>query len=389
MTKSRFFEQLLFYILWIFYSGVYYLLVASSLKFNYDIHSLNVASQMITLLGLGVLLIKQHYSIKNLCLIGGILMLSLLVMNREVMILLLFALCAYRIPFTEFLKMDILIKLMWLSVILWLYFTGVLPNVDGSFYGVYKQSLGFQHPNTFAMNSYVILMEYLCLRYKKLNISDIAVLLGGFLVIYLVTHSRTTSYSFLGIFLVVLIAKAFPQLFRTKLVKAGFIAFVPVLIVLTIVLTVMYGDRSNFILKFNKILSGRIFLQFQYWNQYRVTLFGQDFGEAFSGRYFLDSGYLRALLEFGAVFLALLCVMYIITFYRCLNNYRTELALLALFCTLLGFTESSFLKVTVNISFLLFFNQSVSDKKLILIRRQTKNMGKHAQKKILALFGYQ
>ena len=376
-------RQLFFYVVWAFYSCAYFLLVASSVKLLINVKSIMAPVQMATLAGLGILLIHPNYSIKYIILVVGGLGLSMMIMNREVMILILFAVNAKQINFKEFLKFDILMKSVWVIMIIGLFFAGVLPNVDGYFYGSYKQSWGFQHPNTFAMNTYMILMEYLCLKFKKLKLTDAMVFAVGFLIINAITRSRTAGYSFLAILLVVLVIKIYPKIMEFSLIRLAILAFVPFLNVLSLVLTVMYGYRSSFILKLNKLLSGRIFLQFMYWNRFDVKLFGQNFDSGFADRYFLDNGYMRALLEFGLVFLLVLCAAYIITFYRCMRYKRYELVCLLLFCTLLGFTESTFLKVSVNVSILLFFNDSVTNRLMSRVYELLKGLDRPVRKKLM------
>jgi hypothetical protein len=155
------------------------------------------------------------------------------------------------------------------------------------------------------------------------------------------------------------VSKIVPQFFQLKIVKIVFCFLVPILYTISIKLTTMYDKRSMIILKLNKIFSGRIFLQSRYWNKYGITLFGQDFDSNFEDLYFLDSGYIRSLLQFGLVFAVFISIGYSIIFYKALTKKNISVVFLTLFCVMLGFTESSFLKIICNVSFLLFYNKNL------------------------------
>ncbi len=358
MLKSK--KNILFYISWILYSSSYFLFVASSLKYITNIHAYYKFFQYIVIFLLAIQLIKLKYNLKNFLIITLLIILAFLVMNMEIMIIILFILCARNINIKKFLNFDIKLKLFWIISIIFLFIIGILPNVDGIFYQTYKQSFGFQHPNTLAMNSYLVMIEFLSIKFKNLKRLDIILLFILFIFVNSITHSRTAGYSFVFLFIFTLISKIYPKVFNLKIVKIAIIFLAPMLALLTVYLTLQYSSGSDFILSLNKLLSGRIFLQYMNMKKYKITLFGQEFDESFM--YFLDSGYLRALLEFGLLFLVLMCTLYIRLMHKCLKNKEYGLTILIIFCVLLGFTESSFLKIVVNVSFILFLNNELRKK---------------------------
>lgn len=342
-------------VLWIFYTGIYYLLWASSLKISFPLALTTLKIiQIFTIACLVVLFplkkMKKKAFFIMLWVVILIMTLELVNSNVEFLTTIMFILCADEIDFERLVKIDFKVKITWLNIIFILNLLGIIQNVEGYYYnGDYKMSLGFQHPNTLGAFVIIILLEWLIIQRKnksnKFMIISVMIFFGG--ITWYITASKTALYIFSVIIILEIMTFVCPRIFELKIVPYLFSVMPPILLTISIILTKLYIDHAELALVLNKLLSGRLYLQSLFWKSYPVTLFGQDI----SGLdIVLDSGYIRCILQYGIVFTIFLCASYAILLYKLIKYKKYELSFLILFFVTYGFSETSFLRLPLNIS---------------------------------------
>lgn len=354
----------LFYIIWTFYSSTYCLFWVSSLKRSYSVQGILKVCNYITVALLILLFVfKRQFDRREFnkyILLGAIFIgVELFTSNLDFMILALFVLCAADLDFEEFIRFDMKMKLFWLCIILLMCYLGITKNFIRYINGAYKQALGFQHPNTFAMFVLIILLEWLYLRSKIMNWAERGCILLIWFVVMQISLSRTTGYMFLAVYVLFGLYRYYPGVFNHKLIRVVCSASMPIMTIVSVVITELYIRRNQFAIELDKLMTHRIRLQALYWKTYPVQLFGQKINVDSSVQVILDSAYIRCLLSYGLVFTVLLCFFYTVLMYKSFAKKQMELAFMMLFFVTMGFGETSMLRIIMNVTLLAVLNQSL------------------------------
>ena len=363
--------QQIIMLIWTFYSSACALFWVSNLKRSYSVEPLmKLCDYMTAGLLAGALLLKQRYKIKKMMLYGSFMLITVIVesvaINRDFAVLSMFMLCFVSIDYHKFILYDIKLKIFWLVMILLMWKVGIVRNFADYFNGIFKQSLGFQHPNTFAMFSLVILLEWLYLRYEKAKLPELLLIPAFWYVIMKISPSRTTGYTFLFIYALFLVAKYLPKVYSWKPVIWLMVAVGPIIGIFSVKITQMYIQHDKLAYKINEIMTNRIDFQAQYWQAYPVKLFGGKIDTENSVDVILDSGYIRCILTYGIILSVVLCLLFSVLIYYALINHQIGIALMAVFFLMMGFAETAMLRLIMNITFLAVFNQQCIQKRWIL-----------------------
>ena len=360
-------RQNLFYVIWTFYSSTYFLFWASNLKRSYSsvTRLLNVCT-WITLAALVLYIMGSGVRKKDIwlyALLAGVTVLTQYVQrSATLVVLVLFVVSARRLDFREIIRYDVKLKLVWLGVIILLYVTGIVKNIEGYYgnikYSVYKQALGFQHPNTLAIFTFTLVMEWLLLRFKSFRVWEWVAILVIWFVVMGISQSRSTGYSMLFLVFVLMLAKRFPKIIYSKPVRILFVAAPPVTAVLGIVLSSLYTRGNTFVRALNKQMTGRIYLQTLFLKGYSVNLFGNDI-EPLAQYYTLDSAWIRCLLSYGLIFFIIFILLYMWVIYKAMISENIEMAVFSLFFVLMGFGETSMVRIAINVSMLAWINRGL------------------------------
>lgn len=372
-------------LIWAFYSSANCLFWASNLKRSYSVDGIMKLCDFMTAGLLAVMLLfNKRLKIKEFLLYSVFLavtvIIEIVVFNRDFAVLSLFMISFTTIDFRKFIQFDIKLKIMWLFLIILMWKTGIIQNYSGLFNGTFKQSIGFQHPNTFAMFSLVILIEWLYLRYQDAGLPELLLIPAFWYVIMEISPSRTTGYTFLLVYLLFLTAKYFPKVFTWKPIIYVLTAIGPIMGTLSVVITKMYIAHKPIAYKINDIMTNRIWFQAEYWQTYPVKLFGGKIDSDSSVSVILDSGYIRCILTYGIVFSVILCILFGALIYYTIKQKQTGIALMTVFFLLMGFAETAMLRLVINITFLAVFNRGCTEIKLHDPDIPVRSYKKHWQK---------
>ncbi len=245
------------------------------------------------------------------------------------------------ISYVRVLYITFIIYIMIIVVITISICTGILSNeavgfavwsdtmINGEF--AERNTLGFGHPNKASAIVFFATMVYMCIR-NKCSFLELVISFGINFMVYQKTGSRTC-------FLIIIIFLPLMYWFsnKKKFQKYWQVLFTiaSLIIILTATLMQIYYDPNNaFFVEINSLLSSRLQLGHQGFLDYGITLFGQDifwitdwnneYGLPYN---YVDSAYMRVLLENGIIVYVFLCIAIVATMYSLAKREKGKLCI--------------------------------------------------------------
>ena len=235
---------------------------------------------------------------------------------------------------------------------------GVIDNivvVRGAGEGV-RLSLGFNHPNQLGFFLVTMSCAYISVLFPNLTLWRLAPVLGAALVALFVADSRT---SVIGMALLIVFCFAQSKVKSERQLRTTLISCAAVVVLCalgSIVLAAIYDDSNGVMFQISKLLSSRPYYSHYYFENYPITLFGNNFSEAerivregVDTTLLLDNAYCMLLLRHGIVGFCLLMTLSLCAFGRGaseLSGMSWAMGM-ALF-SILGLSENAFIDVSVN-----------------------------------------
>ena len=282
--------------------------------------------------------------------VGFVLMFSLsIAVNNTYLILLIVALFASQnIPFNDIVKacMNMVIAFMLLVVIFSL--IGIIPDVQFERQNSIAHSMGYFYYSNLSYQIFFYFVSYLYIKNEKKNqwLRCCLFLLVNFLV-YLLTTLRLTFYFSILFIISIYVIKHID--FNKKKWKFFSIFCYPGMAVLSILIASMYMSKNTLIEKVNFVLLNRIKLSYWALVNYGISLFGKHIETQtaktvdgvidYSTYFYVDSGYIFTLIEYGIlVFLIIILIYSVITCYslEVKNKYLFIWAIMTCFMSLIN-----------------------------------------------------
>ena len=362
---------IVYYLLWVIYSFMFFLCQQTELQFMYNTSSLY---QYISLVVGGMLLFlflltTKISKLKNLVIYGSvtlILGLSLLILHDKYLIVMFgFILLGRKVDPDQLIKVDLATKICVLSTVLFMWWIGFIPNYSSYINGAYKQALGFSHPNMLANVVYIVLLEWMYIHYNKMKIWEHAMILMFAGVVWNVAASRTSAYTFIIIYVCMIISKFLPNIFQKGIVVNLFALLPMLLTVVSFYLIRLYNNGNAFAIAINEITTRRLKQASIMLNQYGVSMFGQfvdtrgsrslnyDANAVFN----VDMAYIAIPVRYGIFILLLILLGYFFFIKKTAKNKNNKLLLFTVYFIILGFAETYFYRIQYNvtIAFLLIY----------------------------------
>lgn len=220
--------------------------------------------------------------------------------------ILLISTCVFFMDFKKFIKADIILKVILISITLCLAFNKVIPN--DVFYrenGFIRQALGFKNPNQLSLYLMVMLAEIMYLKSTKKNFLFLILAIMTIIVEYFVINTKTIIILIPAMIIFYFIYahkyNFIEKVCNNKIIK-GFIYIFPIILtVLMLVSITMYKNNPESIEVVDRLFSGRIRFSSIFYNEYKVSIFGSNIPDYIKGIVVLDNMYLKLLLKFGII----------------------------------------------------------------------------------------
>ena len=279
--------------------------------------------------------------------------------SYDYLLLILFIICARKIDIDYLAKIQIATIFCIVLITVPLALLNIIPSrylMTES--GTVRNSLGFYHPNQFAMALLVCCICIFLLDFGKFHISNCLIIIAILAFMYIYTASRTS----LIIGLLVLAIYFWSSKFKLKKIFLSELFAVIGLYIFSIFCMFNYSSNNAVLSKINDLLSLRLELMNHYYTIFGDSIFGRNLSDY--NQYYrmfigvvIDNAYARMYIENGMVVSFILLVILIATLFFYLKNklYNKEIICLLLFL-ILAFTESSAVYACVNIGFVAISN---------------------------------
>lgn len=230
-----------------------------------------------------------------------------------------------------------------------------------------RYTLGFGHPNTASSIVLFVTMIYMCMR-NKCSFLEFVIGFGINFMVYQKTGSRTC-------FIIAIIFLPLMYWFANKKKFQGYwqvlLTIAPIIIILTATLMqVFYNPNNELFVEIDTLLSSRLRLGHQGFLDYGITLFGQnifwvgmyniDNEYGFSYNY-VDSAYMRILLDHGIIVYIFFCIAAMITMYYLVKIKNGKLCIAFLALLVHSIVEISIYNISVSPFCLLMGQMAVLD----------------------------
>lgn len=229
--------------------------------------------------------------------------------------------------------------------------------------------MGFSHPNVFGTFVLSIMSEYIYLKYRKLNILDVAIIVIAIWIIGYYADSRTSQMC-LGILIIFsLFVRKNEKKFGKKLNNVISNTFF-ICAAISFISAFLYSRNNWLMIKINEIITGRLNFIVQFFKEYKISAFGNEIiiiGTKLSSEtglkpWILDNAYSLIMLRYGIITFLMLGVYLNLFFKKAYENKEYIIISIMLVFLLFGLLESGIVKVEYNI-FWLYFSKLLYDKK--------------------------
>ena len=351
----------------------YFLLLADRMLAYVTIFPSKLMS-MVRLLGLGILAITLLYKMihtdnKNriFIIIFSFLFFSVYITARSPSLLVLFFLMIGMpdVEFSEFIKKDMLCRLILFIFVIIMYYLGMTNNfLSYRSDGFIRSSMGFANPNTAGLFLMTLFADYCYLRFNHMNLKDYLLIILGIIIIKYTCDSRTNEIALILLLVLNILLTKVP--FKGILRKAlkYLIFFIPIgILAMSLFLSYQYNGQGIY-QKLNHSLSSRLSFSHYYVTHYDYTLFGQkiirvnsrEAKEKNIERYILDNSYLSLIINFGI--LPTIGFMYLIfaTYFTAYREKNLAIISLIIVFFIIGFFENYLYLFQSNVYILYFSN---------------------------------
>lgn len=356
----------------IFFYASYFIFLLYSFFGNIEIYGQKL--KMLTDIAMGITLLVFVLSIKNykkeeLWKIFLLLIFSMLfyISSKNLLLikLSLILIISKNINFDKRLKFDLLLRVIFLTIMFILYNKGISTDVIYHKGEKIVHSIGFTNPNVFGLHSFILCIEILYINRNKLSFikETIAVLLMCFCTSY--SGSRTAFFMFILALFLFVIYKHKKIMFYNSIVKKVIIYSPFIVSIIVLACYMLYINNTNIGLQINDYLSSRLMLIKFFNSNVPISLFGRDIAS------FVDRSCDIAIVYMYFSFGVVGCIMYILLFQKLFATLykNNELGIIIIiFCLIIyGFSEKLWLNAHYNIlisafSYLLF-NATEGEKK--------------------------
>ncbi len=215
------------------------------------------------------------------------------------------------IKFESIMRYDLCLKVIILMLLMCFYYLNMTRDVSLIRNGLERVSFGFSHPNTFAIVFAVVVLEIFYVFRKKRDKFHFLILGATIFFLNYFSGSRGSVILLFTFLLFTLLSyiKFLRWVLNTKVFRFLTENALTIFAIISIALIIQYRASNEFVLKLDKMVSGRIRLTSSYFDNYFINLFGNNIPvigtdeaqKAGAKLLVIDNTYIYFLLRFGIV----------------------------------------------------------------------------------------
>lgn len=252
--------------------------------------------------------------------------------------------------FRKIVKQDLYTRILIVVIMLYLWLSGIAPDVTSDYNGVIRHSIGFQNPNHVGIVAFIVIMEILYLSEMHLSVVQYIVALAILMVEDYVAGSRTAEFISLIAIGLATVYTFRPQFYEKRVVKAIMSWGGIICAGLTAVAFFLFKSGNFLAVVLDKMLSYRITNITFYYNRLGISIFGNN---SLSVNRTIDSIYGFSFIVLGIIaFLIIMMAYYKLE--RILYQSNMPLAIIMFCLFVYGLSERLWMYIDYNIFMLVF-----------------------------------
>lgn len=314
----------LFYVAWIMME--IHICIANS---NAAAYSISIISYIAILIFLSKILLTMKYSIRELCLMGILLIGGgISAISSKDMRVLWFAIvfsASKNIDFDKLVRYSFRVMIICCMTFVIMYLCGLIEGSHSITDKGIRLSFGLGHANMCAAYYSLIIMFILYIYYNKIKIYHIILFVIGEYGVYLATKSNTGLIVVSITLLMFIVVKYFPmQKFNIKVIASAII----IIIAFFTILPIIYDKNISILKLLDKLMTGRLRQANYYYLNYGIRLFGNDIRADLlkvNTDNILDMGYAKMLINNGLFFYIIVVGGYLLLIKRAIKEQRKDI----------------------------------------------------------------
>lgn len=254
------------------------------------------------------------------------------------------------VDFRKIVKRDLYTRILFVVIMLYLWLSGIAPDVTSDYNGVVRHSMGFQNPNHVGIIAFIVIMEILYLSEMHLSIVRYIVVFVILMVEDYMAGSRTAEFISLIAIGLATVFTFRPQFYEKRKVRAIMCWGGIICATLTAVAFFLYKSGNATAVVLDKMLSYRITNIAFYYNRLGISIWGNN---SLSVNRTIDSIYGFSFIVLGIIaFLIIMIAYYKLERILCQSNMALAIIMFCLF--VYGMSERLWMYVDYNIFMLAF-----------------------------------
>lgn len=267
----------------IFLISYFFLLLYSFVGANAGIHNIlsRISNISLMLVAVSFLFQLKRFKKKNLLILLFISLLSIILLyNSEDFLfvkLVLLIVLTNKIPFDKRIKIDLKIRIILILIVYLLFINNKITDITYvSNSGLLRHSYGFTNPNVLALHSLILCFEILYLNRNSKSKLPMLITLLITVITYYITYSRSTLIAFLSFVILKILTDKHKNLLNSPIVKKIIINIPFITFVLVFIFFILFYNNNQIGIKLNELMSGRLYNIKYYYENFSITLFGQN-----------------------------------------------------------------------------------------------------------------
>ena len=281
-------------------------------------------------------------------------------------IFLIFIIGAYNIPLKKIVKTYFYLCLMLLIITMISAKLGIIEDLIYIRNGKSRNSFGIVYPTDFAAHVFFLMVAYIYLKGKNINLYNYLTLILISLLVYFFCYTRLDVACMVLLIIISIIYKKNKLNFNNKLIKFLLVFSFSICAFIALFLTFNYDYKNETYAKIDQFMSGRLTIGRMMLNQYDIKLFGQEindygYGGSLTFKHntynYIDCSYLRILLKYGLVTFSILIVLNVFYYHKLYVNGNYMLLLLMLLVAINSIIAQHYLDFSYNFLLLAYLTK--------------------------------
>lgn len=252
--------------------------------------------------------------------------------------------------FRKIVKRDLFTRILFVGIMIFLWLSGIAPDMTSDYNGVARHSIGFQNPNHVGIIAFIVIMEILYLSEMHLSIGKYIVVFAILMVEDYMAGSRTAELICLIAIGMATVLTLRPHFYKKQMVRTIMCLGGIICAAITAIAFFMFKSGNAISVVLDKILSYRLTNIVFYYNKLGISILGNN---SQSINRTIDSIYGFSFIVLGIfAFLLIMIAYYKLERRLCQSNMALAIIMFCLF--VYGLSERLWMYIDYNIFILAF-----------------------------------